>query len=232
MKRSYLGPFCDHLDVRVTDVQRARAFYDPVCAELGLTRIGVGEQFVTYESTDTTAPFLAITAELDFTPSRTRIALRGDSHEHVERVARAAKNHGARRFEAPHLCPEYAEGYYAAFFEDPDGNRYEICYRPLTPTVGRLWRGRVRPQLLDEYRQYVAATGLADYANTDGNRGAFAFTAPRARHGDVLTISLWESLDAIARFAGEPVEKARYYDEDERFLLDFPEWVEHFDVTF
>jgi catechol 2,3-dioxygenase-like lactoylglutathione lyase family enzyme len=232
VNRSYLAALCDHLDVRVRDIAPARRFYDPFCAALGLTEIGVGERWVSYESTDDTQPFLAITADPEHRPAGTRIAFRAGSQDDVDRIAAVARASEASAFEAPQPCPEYAPGYYAAFFDDPDGNRYEICYRPLSPTIGRLWRGRVRPGMLDEYRKYIASTGLKDYAQTDGNRGAFMLTAEGQEFGDVLTLSLWKDAAAIAAFAGLPIERARYYPEDERFLLDFPESVEHFDVTY
>ena len=93
-------------------------------------------------------------------------------------------------------------------------------------------RGRVPPDKLDEYRQYVAETGLSDYTNTLGNRGAYILTAQREGYGDVTTLSFWESRDANARFAGEPIDRARYYPHDEQYSLEFPENVEHFDLTF
>jgi len=36
---------------------------------------------------------------------------------------------GAGNYEAPALCDEIAENYYASFFEDPDGNRLEVVCR-------------------------------------------------------------------------------------------------------
>jgi hypothetical protein len=41
---------------------------------------------------------------------------------------------------------------------------------------------------------------------------------------------LWESFDAIRRFAGEDYEKAHYYPEDRDFLLELEPFVEHYDV--
>lgn len=96
--------------------------------------------------------------------------------------------------------------------------------------IARVWRGRVRPGLLEEYRRYVASECLPDYRATPGNLGAYVLTKESADHGDVITLSFWDSLESIARFAGKPIERARYYPEDPRFLLDFPECVEHFDV--
>lgn len=126
--------FCDHLDVRVRDIVRARPFYDPVCAALGLSRIDAGGEWVVYESDDATGAFLAITADAEFTISHSRFAFRADSTDEVERIARISQASGAIDFEPPIACPEYAEGYYASFFSDPDGNRYEICFRPRRTT--------------------------------------------------------------------------------------------------
>jgi len=46
-----------------------------------------------------------------------------------------------------------------------------------------------------------------------------------------LTITFWESYESIRRFAGQEVEKARYYPEDRDFLLEFEEQVEHYEVV-
>ena len=97
--------------------------------------------------------------------------------------------------------------------------------------IARVWRGRVHSGMLDEYRAYIARTGLADYRATPGNQGAWMFTREREGFGEVITLSLWDREESIAAFAGDDVALARYYPEDRRFLLDFPERVEHYDVT-
>ena len=38
----------------------------------------------------------------------------------------------------------------------------------------------------------------------------------------------WDNLESIKNFAGEDYEKARYYPEDEGYLLEFEETVEHY----
>ncbi len=97
--------------------------------------------------------------------------------------------------------------------------------------IARVWRGRVHSGMLDEYRNYIAKTGLADYKSTPGNHGAWMFTRELDGYGEVITLSLWDHEESIAAFAGEDISRARYYPEDERFLLDFPEHVDHYDVT-
>jgi catechol 2,3-dioxygenase-like lactoylglutathione lyase family enzyme len=41
----------------------------------------------------------------------------------------SVKTARARAYEPPAACPEYTETYYAAFFEDPDGNKVEVVNR-------------------------------------------------------------------------------------------------------
>ncbi len=97
--------------------------------------------------------------------------------------------------------------------------------------IARIWRGRVRAADIPAYQSYIAGTGLADYRATPGNRGAYMLTHVDGEIGHVMTLSFWDDLQSIRAFAGDDVTRARYYPEDEHFLLDFPERVEHFDVV-
>ena len=55
-----------------------------------------------------------------------RIAFWAETEADVDRIARVAARAGARNIEGP---MDYAARYYAAFFEDPCGNRLEVCHR-------------------------------------------------------------------------------------------------------
>ena len=45
-----------------------------------------------------------------------------------------------------------------------------------------------------------------------------------------MIVSLWDSMDAVRRFAGESPERAVFYPEDERFLVARDEQVTHYEV--
>ena len=97
--------------------------------------------------------------------------------------------------------------------------------------IARLWHGAVPAARAQEYLRYLEATGLPDYRGTPGNRGV---TVLRRVHGDVahfLLVTLWESEAAIRAFAGDEIERARYYPEDEEFLLDLEPTVTHYEVV-
>lgn len=96
--------------------------------------------------------------------------------------------------------------------------------------IARIWHGRVAQSKADAYYDYLLRTGLSDYTRTAGNRGVQVL---RRTEGDVthfLLITLWDSIEAIKAFAGEEYERARYYPEDDAFLLEREALVQHFEV--
>jgi heme-degrading monooxygenase HmoA len=96
--------------------------------------------------------------------------------------------------------------------------------------IARTWHGAVPAAKADAYHAYLLATGLPDYRATPGNRGVYVF---RRLEGDVahfLLTTFWDSLDSIRAFAGDDVERARYYPEDEAFLLELEPTVTHYEV--
>lgn len=97
--------------------------------------------------------------------------------------------------------------------------------------VARLWHGRVPSTKADAYEVYLKRTGIPDYAATPGNRGVWVL---RRIEGDVthfLLITLWDSPAAIETFAGSPIDRARYYPEDDDYLLEREPHVVHYDVA-
>jgi heme-degrading monooxygenase HmoA len=98
--------------------------------------------------------------------------------------------------------------------------------------VMRRWSAVIRTADEAEYVRYVEETGIGDYAATPGNRG-FQLLLRSLGDGrsEVTTLSWWDSMEAVTAFAGADAAKARYYPEDDRFLLTKPETVEHFRVV-
>jgi hypothetical protein len=96
----------------------------------------------------------------------------------------------------------------------------------------RVWRAEIRRALRNEYVEYVTATGLATYRATAGNLGAsIAVRDLDAQRSEIVTLSWWSSTEAIRVFAGDDFERARYFPQDDRFLLSRPEFVLHYDAT-
>jgi heme-degrading monooxygenase HmoA len=98
--------------------------------------------------------------------------------------------------------------------------------------IARSWRGATKAQDAETYLEYLHRTGLAEYRKTPGNRGVLGLRRIVKDRAEFLLISLWDSTDAIRQFAGDDIEKAVFYPEDERFLVDREDHVSHYEVVF
>ena len=81
--------------------------------------------------------------------------------------------------------------------------------------IARTWRGTVQAGKGSAYVEIVGRTGLRDSRETPGNRGFFVMQRRAGDHDEILTLSLWESEDAIRAFAGDDISRAVFYPEDE-----------------
>jgi hypothetical protein len=94
----------------------------------------------------------------------------------------------------------------------------------------REWRAEIRRALKDEYVAYVKSTGIAGYKQTSGNLGAIVATRDiDEQRAEIVTLSWWEDEASIKAFAGSNISRARYYPEDDRYLLTRPETVQHYE---
>jgi heme-degrading monooxygenase HmoA len=97
--------------------------------------------------------------------------------------------------------------------------------------IARTWRGAVRAEDAESYADYIRSTGLAAYASTPGNRGAYLLYRIDGDRAEVLTISFWDSLDAVRGFAGDDINRAVFYPEDDRYLVDRDVAANHYVVA-
>ncbi|HVL97290.1 MAG TPA: hypothetical protein VM266_15650 [Solirubrobacteraceae bacterium] len=97
--------------------------------------------------------------------------------------------------------------------------------------IARTWRGWTRRDDANAYVDYLQQTGMPGYRGTPGNRGAYILRRDHGDRTEFVTLSFWDSLDVIRGFAGEDIERAVFYPEDDRFLVDRETTVTHFDVV-
>jgi heme-degrading monooxygenase HmoA len=97
--------------------------------------------------------------------------------------------------------------------------------------IARVWRGVVRTTDADAYAGYIGETGFAEYGRTPGNRGAWLLRRDEGGTTEFITVSLWESVAAIRAFAGDDIEAAVLYPEDERYLVGGDSSIAHYDVA-
>jgi predicted enzyme related to lactoylglutathione lyase len=121
----------DHIDLRVKDLARATKFYGKLLPALGFTCDRCDSDWGTFYAIgrDKPSEFFGFTEDRHHQPNGTRIAFWADTRGDVDKIAKLVREAGGQNLEGPEVCPGYSPGYYAFFFEDPDGNKLEICCR-------------------------------------------------------------------------------------------------------
>jgi len=97
--------------------------------------------------------------------------------------------------------------------------------------IARIWRGWTRGEDTDAYAAYIRETGLDEYTSTKGNRGAYLLYRSDGARTEFVALSFWDDLESIGAFAGEEVDAAVFYPEDDRFLVEKETTVRHYQVT-
>jgi catechol 2,3-dioxygenase-like lactoylglutathione lyase family enzyme len=121
----------DHIDLRVRNLNEAKSFYDRLMPAIGFPNAYETSLGLSYEAKlDHAKPeFFGLIEDLNHRPSATRIAFGANDKNAVDQATVMATLAGALNVEGPMFCPEYSPTYYASFFDDPSGNRLEICCR-------------------------------------------------------------------------------------------------------
>ena len=96
--------------------------------------------------------------------------------------------------------------------------------------ITRIWHGITKAKDADSYLNYIRETGLKDYLSTPGNISAKILRRKENEVCHFITISEWEDLESIQKFAGNDYEKAKYYPEDEKYLVEFEDKVNHYET--
>jgi heme-degrading monooxygenase HmoA len=98
------------------------------------------------------------------------------------------------------------------------------------PRVARIWQGRTKASVANEYLRYMYKHGVKKIRATKGNLGVQVFRRVRKGVAEFSTISYWSSRDEIRAYAGEDIEKPHHLDKDAEYLLELPRAVQHYDI--
>jgi predicted lactoylglutathione lyase len=118
-----------HIDLRVRDIEAAYPFYARILPELGFRNEWRGDGAFSFQSEGEfpKRSWFGVIEDRDHVPNATRLAFAVESREEVDRLAQIVRLAGAINYEEPEDMP-YTRIYYAAYFDDPSGNRLEIYY--------------------------------------------------------------------------------------------------------
>ena len=89
----------------------------------------------------------------------------------------------------------------------------------------------VKTEKADEYAAFLERRAVPDYKSVAGNKGVHILRREDGDKTHFMTLTFWESQAAIEKFAGKDIERAKYYEEDKSFLLEFEKNVVHYEVV-
>jgi hypothetical protein len=97
------------------------------------------------------------------------------------------------------------------------------------PTIARIWRGRTTRENADAYAPYLYEEGIKPLKQKA--LGVQQFREDRETESEFVTVSYWESVEAMARFTGGDPNKIHHLPCDEEFLIELPESVQVLKIT-
>ena len=158
------------------------------------------------------------------------LLFKGDSPEVAEKFARAD----------PYVTSGAVKRWYVREWTTVAG---EDAAKPIRPegrkaaapqakgTILRMWKGEATTEKADKYVQHAVKNVFPQLRAMEGHRGAYLLR--RAANGMVefVVLTLWDSLDAIRKFAGAKAEKAVVAPEAQAILSRFDDFVVHYEVV-
>jgi predicted lactoylglutathione lyase len=210
----------DHVDIRVSDREASRRFYDTVLSVLG-RQYKEESDWIDWGDFSIVTDGQPVTRQL-------HVAFYAPSHELVDAFHRAGVEGGAADNGGPGPRPQYREDYYGAFLRDPDGNSVEAVYTERerrTGAIDHLW---LRTRDVAAISRFYLAIGQQlgvdepDHVQiVTGNASiSFVIGEPVTEHVHIaFGVDTNEAVDAFHRAAidagytdnGAPGERALYH---------------------
>jgi hypothetical protein len=97
------------------------------------------------------------------------------------------------------------------------------------PTIARIWRGRTTAAKADEYSRYLYEHGIKPLE--EKALGVQMLREDRMGESEFVTISYWESVEAMSRFAGVDPRRIHHLERDAGFLIELPNGVQVLEIV-
>ena len=94
----------------------------------------------------------------------------------------------------------------------------------------RLWHGWASPAKADAYEELLRGEVLPGIQRIDGHRGAYLLRRDAGEEVEFVTITLFDSIDAVRAFAGDDVEAAVVPPAARALLSHFDERSVHYEI--
>jgi len=99
-------------------------------------------------------------------------------------------------------------------------------------SIMRLWHGEVAIEKADEYEKFMIERAAPDYGSIEGLLKLYFQRKNEKKKAHFLLVTLWDSIESVKNFAGDNPEIAKYYPEDDDFLLEKEEHVSMYEVFY
>jgi heme-degrading monooxygenase HmoA len=99
-------------------------------------------------------------------------------------------------------------------------------------TIMRLWQGEIAIEKADEYENFMIERAAPDYGSAEGLLKLYFQRKDEKKTAHFLLVTLWDSIDSVKKFAGDNPEIAKYYPEDDDFLLEKEKYVSLYEVFY
>ena len=96
--------------------------------------------------------------------------------------------------------------------------------------IARVWRGATRAEDAEAYARYIEESGMEPARKIAGNRGTLVLHRVEGDRAEFETVLLFDSFDDVRAFAGDDIDVAVFYPEDDRYLVDRELTARHFEV--
>ena len=96
--------------------------------------------------------------------------------------------------------------------------------------IARIWHGWTKPENADAYDNLLRDEMFPSIREVEGSKGAYLLRRSGASEVEFVTITLFASIDAVRRFAGENYESAVLHPKAHTLLSRYDAKSEHYEV--
>ena len=98
--------------------------------------------------------------------------------------------------------------------------------------IMRLWHGEVPIEKADEYEKFMVDRAAPDYSSVDGLLNLSFQRRNEKTKAHFLLVTIWDSLESIKQFSGAEPALAKYYPEDDGFLIEKEKYTSMYEVFY
>jgi heme-degrading monooxygenase HmoA len=97
--------------------------------------------------------------------------------------------------------------------------------------IARLWHGTASRENANEYEKLLRGEILPGIHRVEGYRGAYLFRRDVPDGTEFVTLTIFDSMEAVRRFAGDEVEQAVVPEQARRLLSRFDRRSVHYTIV-